>query len=109
MGFVAFHGGLATPEGQDYSAVNGELLILHGTADESVSMEDFAKLAGALEGADVPHEMITYGGATHAFSVFGSSRYREDADSKSWERFTRFLEEVLGVPKLDEPSSESLE
>jgi dienelactone hydrolase len=104
-GFVAFHGGLSTPEGQDYSAVNGELLILHGTADESVSMEDFGELAGALEGADVPHEMITYGGAPHAFSVFGSSRYREDADRKSWERFARFLEEIIGVPERDMPSS----
>ena len=95
-GFVAFHGGLVTPEGQDYSRTSGELLILHGTADQSVSMGDFAQLAIELEGAGVSHEMITYGGAPHAFSVFGSPRYREDADRKSWERFARFLEEILG-------------
>jgi dienelactone hydrolase len=94
-GFVTFHGGLSTPEGQDYSRAKGEFLILHGTADESVSMDDFAHLAVALEEAGVSHEMITYGGAPHAFTVFGSDRYREDADRKSWERFTRFLEEVL--------------
>jgi dienelactone hydrolase len=97
-GFVAFHGGLTTPEGQDYSQTKGELLILHGTADESVSMEDFAGLAAELEAAGVAHEMITYSGAPHAFTVFGSDRYREDADRKSWERFTRFLEEVLRWP-----------
>jgi dienelactone hydrolase len=39
--------------------------------------------------------MITYSGAPHAFTVFGSSRYREDADKKSWKRFTEFLAEVL--------------
>jgi dienelactone hydrolase len=39
--------------------------------------------------------MITYGGAPHAFTVFGSSRYREDADKKSWRRFKAFLEETL--------------
>jgi dienelactone hydrolase len=39
--------------------------------------------------------MITYGGAPHAFTVFGSDRYREAADRKSWERFTRFLQETL--------------
>jgi len=94
-GFVSFHGGLTTPEGQDYTQNKGELLILHGTADASVSMEDFAKLAVELEEAGVPHEMITYSGAPHAFTVFGSDRYREDADRKSWERFTRFLEEVF--------------
>jgi dienelactone hydrolase len=94
-GFAAFHGGLSTPEGQDYSQAIGEYLILHGTADESVSMDVFAALAVELEEAGVSHEMITYGGAPHAFTVSGSDRYREDADKKSWERFTRFLEEVL--------------
>ncbi len=94
-GFVTFHGGLSTPEGQDYSRTKGKLLILHGTADQHITMEDFASLARELETHNVPHEMITYGGAPHAFTVYGSDRYREDADRKSWERFTRFLEETI--------------
>lgn len=94
-GFVTFHGGLATPDGQDYSKTRGKLLILHGTADTSVTMEQFAKLAMELEEKGVAHEMITYGGAPHAFTVFGSDRYRADADKKSWQRFTEFLRETL--------------
>jgi dienelactone hydrolase len=94
-GFVTFHGGLSTPEGQDYSAVRGRLLILHGTADESVTMDDFAALARELEEQGVAHEMITYSGAPHAFTVFGSDRYRADADRKSWDRFLGFLRETL--------------
>ncbi len=94
-GFVAFHGGLTTPEGQDYAQTKGKLLILHGTADTSVTMEDFARLAAALEEKKVSHEMITYGGAPHAFTVFGTDRYREDADKKSWRRFGEFLSETL--------------
>ncbi|MBD3368489.1 MAG: prolyl oligopeptidase family serine peptidase [Candidatus Eisenbacteria bacterium] len=94
-GFVTFHGGLATPEGQDYAEARGQYLVLHGTADQAVTMEEFAGLAVELEEADVSHEMITYGGAPHAFSVFGSDRYREEADRKSWKRFTAFLEDVL--------------
>ncbi|MFW6114688.1 MAG: dienelactone hydrolase family protein [Thermodesulfobacteriota bacterium] len=94
-GFVTFHGGLSTPRGQDYSNTKGELLILHGTADESVTMDHFAELAKMLEERSVSHEMITYGGAPHAFTVFGSNRYREDADKKSWNRFTAFLQETL--------------
>jgi dienelactone hydrolase len=39
--------------------------------------------------------MITYGGAQHAFTVFGSKRYQETADKKSWKRFTEFLAETL--------------
>jgi len=94
-GFVTFHGGLSTPEGQDYSKTKGRLLILHGSADTYVTMEQFAKLAGELEKQDVPHEMITYSSAPHAFTVFGSERYRGDADKKSWKRFTEFLNEVV--------------
>ncbi len=90
-GFVTFHGGLSTPEGQDYSKTKGRLLILHGTADANVTMDHFAGLAAELEGKGISHEMITYSGAPHAFTVYGSSRYREDADRKSWKRFTEFL------------------
>ncbi len=96
-GFVTFHGGLAIPKGQDYSKTRGQVLIFHGTADKAVSMEQFALLAGELEEKKVGHEMITYSGAPHAFTIFGSERYREDADRKSWERFVGFLKEVAGV------------
>lgn len=91
-GFVTFHGGLATPEGQDYSKAKGEILIFHGTADSAISIEEFAALAKELESAGVAHEMITYGDADHAFTVFGGERYNEDADKKSWLRFINFLE-----------------
>jgi dienelactone hydrolase len=94
-GFVTFHGGLGTPEGQDYGNTQGKLLILHGTADTNITMEHFAALANALESKGVAHEMITYSGAPHAFTVFGSERYRKDADEKSWKRFVEFLEETL--------------
>ena len=94
-GFVTFHGGLSTPEGRDYGKMKGKLLILHGTADTNITMDQFAMLANALEEKGVSHEMITYGGAPHAFTVFGSDRYRKDADEKSWKRFCEFLEETL--------------
>jgi len=94
-GYVTFHGGLSTPEGQDYSKTKGKLLILHGTADANITMDHFAKLAGELEAKGVSHEMITYSGSPHAFTVFGSDRYRKDADEKSWRRFMEFLKETL--------------
>lgn len=94
-GFVTFHGGLQTPAGQDYAKAKGQLLILHGTADANITMDHFAALANELEQNGVAHEMITYGGAPHAFTVFGSDRYREDADQKSWRRFKEFLAETL--------------
>ncbi len=93
--FISFHGGLATPNGQNYDKTVGEVVVFHGTADESVSMEDFALLAEQLENADVDHEMTTYGGAPHAFSVIGSERYQEKADKKSFQRLTEYLKEIF--------------
>ncbi|MGD9046075.1 MAG: dienelactone hydrolase family protein [Desulfobacterales bacterium] len=94
-GFATFHGGLKTPQGQDYAKTRGKILILHGTADTAITMDQFADLAKELETAGVAHEMITYSGAPHAFTVFGSKRYQEAADKKSWKRFTEFLAETL--------------
>ncbi|MEX0335440.1 dienelactone hydrolase family protein [Vibrio tubiashii] len=90
-GFVTFHGGLSTPDGQSYSQTTAPILVLHGTADSAIPMSQFASLAEQLETAKVKHEMITYSGAPHAFTVFGSPRYREDADRKSWASFSNFL------------------
>lgn len=94
-GFVTFHGGLRTPQGQNYSKTRGKLLIMHGSADTAITLDQFADLAKELESDGVAHEMITYGGARHAFTVFGGSRYQETADKKSWRRFTQFLADTL--------------
>ena len=94
-GFVTFHGGLQTPEGQNYAQTKGKLLILHGSADASISMDQFAVLATELESAGIAHEMITYSGAPHAFTVFDGKRYHQQADEKSWQRFTEYLKETL--------------
>ena len=94
-GFVTFHGGLGTPEGQDYSNAKGQFLILHGTADTSITMQDFANLATELEKHGVAHEMITYSGAPHAFTVVGGKGYHAEADHKSWQRFVEYLQATL--------------
>ena len=94
-GFATFHGGLKTPEGQNYAKTRGEILIMHGSADSAITMDQFAGLAKELEATGVAHEMITYSGAQHAFTVFGGSRYQEAADKKSWKRFQEFLADKL--------------
>ena len=94
-GFATFHGGLKTPQGQNYAKTQGKILIMHGSADTAITMDQFADLAKELEAAGIAHEMITYGGAQHAFTVFGQNRYQEAADKKSWKRFTEFLADTL--------------
>lgn len=90
--FVPFHGSLDTPLGQNYNNVKGEILVFHGSADEAVPFEDFAALNKTLESAKVPHEMITYSGAVHAFTDFNNpDRYDARADERSWNRYMNFL------------------
>ena len=90
-GFATFHGGLKTPEGQNYDKTRGEILVMHGSADSAITLDQFAELGKELEAAGIAHEMITYGGAKHAFTVYGGDRYNEAADRKSWKRFQEFL------------------
>lgn len=94
-GFVTFHGGLGTPEGQDYSQVQAPVLVLHGSADSVAPMSQVAALAEALDAAGVPHRMEIYGGAPHAFTVWNSDRYRAEADLASWQEMMDFLDERL--------------
>ncbi|MEM8492927.1 MAG: dienelactone hydrolase family protein [Pseudomonadota bacterium] len=95
-GFATFHGGLSTPEGQNYESTKGKVLVFHGSADTAITMQDFATLADELETAGVRHEMTTYSGAPHAFTVFGSGRYQRQADQQSWAAFTEYLKTEFG-------------
>lgn len=94
-GYASFHGGLSTPEGQSWDGDEPPLLILHGGADTSITLDDVAGLARELEEAGTTYTVEIYSGAPHAFTVFGSERYRERADAESWKAFTDMLEETL--------------
>ena len=95
-GYVTFHGSIATPEGQSYLANTPPILIAHGGADKAVKMSHVATLSEELEKAGISYEIQVYSGAPHAFTVIGSSRYRETADRKSWNALTDFLKANLG-------------
>jgi dienelactone hydrolase len=95
-GYATFHGGLATPAGQSYSKSTPPILIAHGGADTSITMSDVAALSEELEKAGVTYDIEVYSGAPHAFTVFGSNRYREHADKKSWNAFADLLKRTLG-------------
>lgn len=94
LGFASFHGGLKTPEGQNYKKTKASVFIYHGTADDHITLQDFAGLAGELEKNKVPHEMITYGNAPHSFTIFNSPAYRKDSDESSWKHFVSFLNSI---------------
>jgi dienelactone hydrolase len=90
-GYASFHGGLETPEGQAYPSDTPPILIAHGGADTSVTMDDVAALAKKLESAGVSYEIQVYSGAPHGFTEFSSDRYQKRADEQSWAAFSDFL------------------
>ena len=94
-GFASFHGGLDTTKGENYDKTKGKIIIFHGGADTNVGMESFLNLQKELEKTKLDYEMIVYSHAVHAFTVFGTNRYNEKADKKSWKRFIEFLKETL--------------
>ncbi len=94
-GFVSFHGGLGTPEGQDYSATTAPVMMFHGSADPVSGMGDLASLLDQLQAAGVEHGAEVFGGARHSFTVHGSSDYDLEADQGSWEGLLGFLDARL--------------
>ncbi|WP_211217165.1 dienelactone hydrolase family protein [Psychromonas hadalis] len=94
-GYVTFHGGLATPEGQNYKNLTAPIFVAHGGADSSISLKKVADLGLQLEAVNANYEIQIYSGAAHAFTVMGSPRYQEVADKKSWNTFLDFLDSNL--------------
>jgi dienelactone hydrolase len=91
-GFVSFHGGLPTPEGQDWSEANGApVMFFHGSADPVSGIDDLATLMEELNAADIPHDARIYGGARHAFTVPSSDDYVEEAAIDSFAGLLEFL------------------
>ncbi|MDB2390892.1 dienelactone hydrolase family protein [Alphaproteobacteria bacterium] len=93
-GFVSFHGGLGTPEGQNYNQTSAPILLLHGSADPVSGMDDLAALLNQLKDANIPHDAEVFGGARHSFTVPGSRDYDSQADEKSWDALKRFLNRI---------------
>lgn len=95
QGFVIFHGGLATPEGQDYTAVTAPVQLFHGSADPASGPEDLAAALTGLSAAGVAHGAHIYGNVRHAFTVWGGRDYDAGADARSWQGLLDFLSESL--------------
>ncbi len=87
VGYTTFHGGLGTPEGQSWPEDVPPLMILHGGADTSVTMDDVATLSRELEDVGATYEIQVYSGAPHSFTEFDTDAYHERADQRSWAAF----------------------
>ena len=56
-GFDSCHGGLKTPEGQNYSETTGAILILHGSVDPVSGIDHVKNLVKELNDFGIQHEV----------------------------------------------------
>lgn len=99
-GVVSFHGGLDSPAPADGRNIKAKVLILHGADDPFVPAKDIDAFLTEMRTANVDWQMISYGGAVHAFTNPAAGNdpstgaaYNEVADRRSWLAMQQFLDE----------------
>jgi dienelactone hydrolase len=102
LGVVTFHGDLATPTPEDARNIKGRVLALHGAEDIIVTSDEVAAFEKEMRDANVDWQLISYGGAVHAFTADDdptASRqrvaYHEKADRRSWIAMKAFLDDLF--------------
>jgi len=105
-GITVFHGGLAATTTAKEGDIKGKVLVLTGAADPFIPAEQVAAFEVEMKAAKVEYQLISYPSAKHSFTNpeadtfaerFGMPvAYDKSADTDSWKRMTKFLNEVLG-------------
>lgn len=102
---VSFHGTLAASEPPKAGRIKADILVLTGAEDPMVPEEQVEAFRQAMQNADADFEIISYPGATHAFTNPEADRYAEKfglplayderADRDSWDAMQDFLQGVF--------------
>lgn len=105
-GVVSFHGGLDSPAPADGRNIKGKVLALRGADDPFVPEADVAAFEREMRDAGVDWQLVSYGGAVHAFTNPDAGNdnakgaaYNARADRRSWEAMKTFFHEVFGESK----------
>lgn len=100
---VSFHGLLATRTPEDARNIKGKVLACTGAQDPFVPAEQVLAFQKEMSEAAVDWQVITYGGACHAFTNRDAGlagrpglAYHAEADARSWTAMRAFLLETLG-------------
>lgn len=103
-GVVSFHGGLDAADGMEAGngGVKTRILVCHGAEDPHVPADHVAAFHKEMTGVGADWQMISYGGAVHAFTqksagndVSKGAAYDEKADQRSWRTMMDFLAEAF--------------
>lgn len=92
---VCIHGDLYKSPLRDTKVSNYRVLIEHAAKDQTVSLKDVENLMVEMEESRADWQLITYGGAKHAFTNPWSQDYHKMMADRAWEHTLQFLDEVL--------------
>jgi len=105
---VSFHGGLGTPLPAKAGEIKAKVLVLHGAADPHVTAEEVAAFRKEMTAAKADWQMISYGGAVHAFTnpdagndPSTGAAYDAKAARRSWAAMQLLFIETIGLPDPD--------
>ena len=100
-GVVSFHGLLVASGNQAGKNINAKVLMLHGSDDPMSSQEQILAIQNEFTGTGADWQFHNYGNTLHAFTnpvandpSFGTV-YQADADRRSWQSMTNFLQEIF--------------
>lgn len=101
-GVVSFHGLLDAENPAEAKNVKAKILVCTGAEDPLVPSEQVAGFEKEMTGAGVDWQVVTYGGAKHAFTNRDADKVGRDAlayspaaDARSWQAMKDFWAEVL--------------
>ena len=103
-GVVSFHGILSTMNPDEAKNITGKILVCTGAEDPLVPPEQVAAFEAEMTKANVDWQVITYGGAKHAFTNpdaggrMPALAYNANADARSWEAMRSHWHELFGRP-----------
>lgn len=96
-GVIAFYGWPVGPSRNDTPApidmvdrFGAPVLAIFGGADTGIPAEQVAAFEAALQGAEVPHRVITYEGAPHSFFDRTQAEHAE-ASRAAWQAVLEFI------------------
>jgi dienelactone hydrolase len=102
-GVVSFHGLLRTQRPAIPGEVKAKILVCTGSADPIVPAEQVVEFQTEMIKAETDWQVITYGGAKHAFTNTAADGipmpgfgYSPSADARSWLAMQSFFTEIFG-------------
>jgi dienelactone hydrolase len=103
-GVAAFHAvlGPATPKDPKPLSGDTKIIVFTGADDPMATPEQVAAFADAMRKANADYQIVTFGGARHAFTNPDADKkglpplkYDATADRRSWRMLENFLEELF--------------